>query len=258
MQYTERKIGDLTCTIADADSTSARPKALFIVCHGFGAPGTDLVPLAEEIYHANPAGTAGTRFVFPMAPIRLEEFGDYDARAWWPIDMMRLQIMIQTGQIRDLRRDRPPLLEKRVEQLSQLIRELQSETGLGSNTTILGGFSQGAMLTTETALRFEPPVAGLVVWSGTLLSEDTWREAARHRRELHVVQTHGTLDPILPFAAAGWLRDLFVEAGIDIRFSSFPGPHTISVEGINMAAELLEKVISGNGMASPIPDPRHE
>jgi phospholipase/carboxylesterase len=258
MQYTERTIGELNCTIADTEASANRPQALFIVCHGFGAPGTDLVPLAEEICEANPAGTNGVRFVFPMAPLRLEEFGDYDARAWWPIDMMRLQIMIQTGQIRDLRSDRPPLLENRVEQLSRLIRELQSETGLGSDRTVLGGFSQGAMLTTETALRFEPPVAGLVVWSGTLLSEDIWREAVKRRRELRVVQTHGTLDPILPFAAATWLRDMFVDAGIDLRFASFPGPHTIAGEGIRLTADLLARVIAESGAAIHIQDLKNE
>src|SRR2546430_11886557 len=47
-----------------------------IVLHGWGAPGDDLVPIAEVLKRP------GARFFVPAAP--LPEMGD--GRAWWPID----------------------------------------------------------------------------------------------------------------------------------------------------------------------------
>ena len=55
-----------------------------ILLHGFGAPGNDLVPLAEFLNVPT-----GTRFLFPEGPLTLS-FGPRDARAWWLIDMARM------------------------------------------------------------------------------------------------------------------------------------------------------------------------
>ena len=52
---------------------------IVVLVHGFGAPGDDLVPLADEI-----SAPAGTRFVFPAAPLSLGP----DSRAWWMIFWM--------------------------------------------------------------------------------------------------------------------------------------------------------------------------
>ena len=85
---------------------------------------------------------------------------------------------------------------------------------------------------------------GLIIWSGTLLNEKVWKEKTADRSANHrfpVVQTHGKLDPILPFVAAEWLRDLLMGAGFKLNFQSFNGPHTIPPVGIELAAELIVK-----------------
>lgn len=242
MKSTERRIAELDCTVVDTPGCEDEIRAIVVICHGFAASGRDLVPVAPELYRADPAGLAGVRFVFPMAPIEMDEFGDYDARAWWPIDMLRLQQMMESGEIRDLRNDRPNLLEQRYDELVEMIGEVQSEAGLNNSKTIVGGFSQGAMLATEVALRSEPQVAGLIVWSGSLLSEDSWRKHAAQRKDLRVVQTHGRIDPILPYIGAEWLKELLTESGQEVTFASFNGPHTIPPAGITMATELIASV----------------
>ena len=59
-----------------------------VLLHGFGAPGDDLASLWRVL-----RAPTGTRFVFPEAPLSLEAMGMPGARAWWMIDMMRLQRM---------------------------------------------------------------------------------------------------------------------------------------------------------------------
>ena len=57
-----------------------------LLCHGYGAPGDDLVPLGRVI----DAGS-GVRWFFPEAPLEVD-LGFGRPRAWWPIDMMRMQV----------------------------------------------------------------------------------------------------------------------------------------------------------------------
>lgn len=236
----KRTISGLDCTLVDAPQTGSRPGCVVVLCHGFGAPGTDLVPLAEELIRAGQL--TGTRFVFPQAPIQLDSDGYYDSRAWWPIDMMRLQEMMAAGELRDLRNERPELLDQRFQEINDMLQAIREETGVDNGQIVIGGFSQGAMLATETALRIRPPLGGLIAWSGSLLSQSSWTAQASEHPGIPVVQTHGRLDPILPLAGAVYLRQMLESAGWPVRFAEFNGPHTIPMPGIEMAAELIADV----------------
>jgi phospholipase/carboxylesterase len=102
------------------------------------------------------------------------------------------------------------------------------ELGASGERMVLGGFSQGAMLALDVALRSDRPLAGLVLMSGTLLSKNEWSTLMPARRGLPVLQSHGRQDPLLPFSIAEELRDLMVKAELDVRFVPFNGEHGIS------------------------------
>ncbi len=78
---------------------------------------------------------------------------------------------------------------------------------LAPSKLVIGGFSQGAMLATDVALRSDIPLAGLCLFSGTLIAEQEWVVSAPNRRGLRVSLSHGQSDAILPFTAAERLRD---------------------------------------------------
>jgi len=103
----------------------------------------------------------------------------------------------------------------------------------------LGGFSQGAMIATDVALRLEEPPQGLAILSGTLLLEDTWRAKAKARAGLRVFQAHGRGDPVLSFQAAEALRDLWLDAQAAHEFLPFDGGHTITGEALTRLARFL-------------------
>src|SRR5690606_6201984 len=113
------------------------------------------------------------------------------------------------------------------EQLLALLDDLERRLGVTPEQTILGGFSQGAMLSCDVALRAERPLAGVVLLSGTFLCEDDWRPLMPARRGLRVFQSHGVLDPLLPFDLAERLRDALVEAGAELDWVAFRGGHEI-------------------------------
>src|SRR5437763_8486057 len=93
------------------------------------------------------------------------------------------------------------------------VDEVLTQTGLPCSKLLLGGFSQGAMVTTDVALRLPERPAALAILSGTLLTEDVWRAKAKARAGLPIFQSHGRMDPILRFDAAERLRDLLTETG---------------------------------------------
>src|SRR5688500_7344014 len=68
-----------------------------LLCHGFGAPGDDLVPLARVVDVGREV-----RWFFPEAPHELDLGYGMTGRAWWNIDMVRLQEMLMRGQGRQL------------------------------------------------------------------------------------------------------------------------------------------------------------
>jgi len=242
MQKIEQ-LGGLNCRIVQQIDDGQKPELVVILCHGFGAPGTDLVPIAGELMQRQPQLMESAQFIFPEAPLSLEEFGFYGGRAWWPLDVAKLNAAIENGEFRDQRKYDPPELSNARKLLTALVDEVRGRTGVPASRIVLGGFSQGSMLATDVALRMDEAPGALCVWSGTLLCEEQWRELASKRGPLKVLQSHGTVDPILPFEAAVWLRDLFTESGFDVDFIEFPNVHTIPGEGVDRFSEILVSLL---------------
>lgn len=240
MHRETKVIGGLTCRIITPDDGQP-PSGIVILCHGFGAPGDDLVGLADALIQMNPALGKRIQFVFPEAPLTIPEVPG--GRAWWPIDMMEMQMAIMQGTFREMRKSVPEQMPAARDKLNSVIDQLSEETGLPVSRIVLGGFSQGSMLATDVTLRMPDSPAALIIFSGTLLAESEWRKLAPNRSGLRVLQSHGTVDPILPFEAANWVRDLFTESGLNVEFIPFQGIHTIPLEALQSAAQLIDEVI---------------
>lgn len=197
---------------------------VILLCHGFGAPGDDLVPLAS----ATDAGR-GTRWLFPEAPLEAD-IGFPGARAWWPVDMLRLQLELSRGgRMWDEAATPEGMLEARG-QLIEALRALIRDHGVDPGRAILGGFSQGAMIATDVVLTAELGFRNLVILSGSRVRSDAWAEGLARvglARELHVLQSHGLYDPILPFGVAEALHRTLTEAGASTSFIQFHGAHEI-------------------------------
>ncbi len=230
------KAGDLNVVgVGGTDREGGGDGPAIILCHGFGASGDDLVSLARVVDVGRE-----TRWFFPEAPLDLSAMFGGDARAWWPIDVEALVMRQQRGELRELAKETPERLGKARAELLSTLDALEASHGVRRDRTILGGFSQGAMLTTEVALHaFDRPFAGLAILSGTLLSEERWIEAAKRTGPaLHALVTHGKRDPILPFAGAEALRDMLTTAGATVDFVAHNGQHEIPESALLGLAKL--------------------
>ena len=218
-----QKLGPLDARIvggSDRDGGGEGP--VVVLLHGYGAPGDDLVP-----FHRVLDVPREVRFVFPHAPLSLGGglFGMMDARAWWPSDMAALEAALAEGRSRDLRSDVPAGLPEARAALTACLDAIQAE--LAPSALILGGFSQGAMLAMDFALHDPRPLAALTLLSGTFLSESAWRPRMAARAGQRALLSHGSHDPLLPFAATAELKDALVEAKWNVDFVPFRGQHEI-------------------------------
>lgn len=205
-----------------------------VLLHGFGAPGDDLVPLADELDLPN------VRFVFPAAPLELG--GLYgDSRAWWLLDLEKLERELAAGTPRDRRTEIPEGLPQVRDQVCRLLDQLCARFSIPAEQLVLGGFSQGAMLSLDVALHREPTPAGLLLMSGTLLAESEWEPRMASLAKLPIVLSHGRTDGILPFSIAELLRDKLREAGAVVEWVPFLGGHEIPRAVLAAAKQLLTR-----------------
>lgn len=211
-----------------------RATTTVVLLHGFGAPTTDLIPLAREV-----EAPAEVRFLFPGGPLRLDPYGD--AAAWWLIDMERLQRMIAGGAARSIDEIPDGLVEARA-LLDDLLDKLAAES---PQRLILGGFSQGAMLALDVALHRAAPVAGLALMSGTHLNAKAWGERLERVKGVPVFMSHGRGDPLLPFAISRGLRDTLAAAGADVDWVEFGGGHEIPRPALAGLSRLIKRVAAG-------------
>jgi len=243
----EEQLGDLTAVIVEtttgapnaarppcAAASPPRPALTVVLCHGFGAPATDLVDLAFSL-----DAPAQTRFVFPAAPLPVPMLGP-DARAWWPVDLAHLDAAVASGHLDELCASDPPGLADARAALARALEALRERYRIGDGSLVVGGFSQGAILSADVAFRAALPLGGLVILSGMLFAREAWRAGMRLRRGLRVVQAHGTADPILPYQGAERLRDELRSAGLDLTWVTFPGGHGIGPGALEAVAGLLQ------------------
>lgn len=245
MTTTRRKLGPLNTLAIDALGPGAQPSLAVILCHGVNAPSDDLAGLGAEALEIEPQLARMTRFYFPAGLLDSADFGMPGGRAWWEIDWAILQQMMLSGDYAPMRRSRPKGLVEARQALWAMLEAVCAETGLAVSEIVLGGFSQGAMLCTDLALRLPENPAALCLFSATMINEAEWQQLAPARKGLRVLQSHGRQDPLLPFSHAEVLRDMFKGAGADVEFVPFAGQHGIGLEALQRFVALLKSVAAG-------------
>jgi len=231
------KLGDLEARIAGgSDREGGGDGPVVVLLHGFGAPGDDLVPLWRTL-----AAPLGTRFVFPAAPVDLGR-AYMGGRAWWRIDLEERMRRQALGEARDLT-EVPEGLDAARGQLDTLLDEATRALGPPPGKIVLGGFSQGAMLALDAALRSARPLAGLVLLSGTHIAANEWAARFDARRGLPVFMSHGRADELLPFALSERLKDTLTAHGFPVEWVPFRGGHGIPPDVAAGVGAFLQRVL---------------
>lgn len=203
------------------------PSVGVIFFHGYGANMHDLFPL-WEIWHADKFN-----WYFPNGVHSLN-MGYYEGRAWFSIDIAKLEEAIRTGRHREMKTTVPPELDETLKTLEGLVMELSKK----HKTIILGGFSQGAMCASHLAMNPNLKIDGLVLLSGSLLAEEKMPKVAR---AVPFYQSHGTQDPILSVDGARDLEQKLQSLNFQGKLQTFSGGHEIPPTVINGVRTFLHQ-----------------
>ena len=229
------RIADLDATLTGgSDREGGGDGPVLVLLHGFGAPGDDLVPLWRVLDIPREV-----RCVFPQAPTAPPELASYGGRAWWHIDVAGHQAAVARGERPDRRQEHPEGLDLARSQLNGFLDGLEQQLGVNGSQIVLGGFSQGAMVCCDLALRSERALGGLALLSTTLLCRDEWVPLMPARASLPMMQAHGRNDPLLPFSAAVELRDLLRAAGCNVDWVEFNGVHEVPSSAVDALGKLV-------------------
>ena len=202
-----------------------------VLLHGWGATGDDLVSLADVL------GAPGMRFYFPEAPLAERGGG----RAWWHLDEYRAALNFEEEPPPG-RPPHPPVLAARqaVQALLRQIKERQRP-----DRVVLGGFSQGAMLSLDVALTASPAVDAVVALSGLLLPDSLAALRSAETPRFPVFLSHGQHDAVLPFGAGQRAHTLLAGQGHQVTWQPFPGEHEIPPPVLRGAAAFLSRFAPG-------------
>ena len=109
--------------------------------------------------------------------------------------------------------------------------DAQRTNGFATEQTILFGFSQGALMTVDVGFRYPHLFAGLIGISGYVFEpEKLLEELAPVGKQQHLLFTHGTQDPLIPFAQVREQINFLKAAGLHIEWHQFIKAHTIAGE----------------------------
>jgi phospholipase/carboxylesterase len=201
---------------------AAEPERLLVLFHGRGADEHDLLPLADVL---DPERRL--LVVTPRGPLLLPPGGAH----WYAI--------------RELGYPDPQTFLHSYELASRWLDELQEETGIPPGRTVLGGFSQGGVMTYSLGLgKGRPRPAALLAFSGFVPTVPGF-ELDLEDGLPPVAIGHGTYDEIIGVEWGRKAKETLEDAGAPVIYRESPMGHSIDPR---YAAELASWIREALGV----------
>lgn len=203
-----------TSPVYTAGAKLEEAKAAMILVHGRGASAQDILSLST------PLNFPGVAYFAPQA----EDF------IWYP---NRLIAPVESNE---------PYLSAAIAKIDGLVKHIEA-SGIPVEKIFIGGFSQGASLSSEYVIRNPRPYGGLLIFSGGYIWQSgKTREAAGNVGGMPVFNGCSNVDPFIPLERVKETTSLLTSMGAEVTERVYPNmDHTIIDEEIELAKALIEK-----------------
>jgi phospholipase/carboxylesterase len=122
---------------------------------------------------------------------------------------------------------------------------LLAEHGLSHDQTVLGGFSQGGVMSYALGLGAgRPAPAGVIALSSFMPKVEGFELDLADRTGFRVAIGHGELDPVIGVEFGREARERLEEAGADVTYHESPITHTIDPRFLAGLPEWVEATLS--------------
>ena len=120
---------------------------------------------------------------------------------------------------------------ERSRKLLVVLLDAQVAKGFSPGEIVLGGFSQGCLMSIDVGLRYPHRLAGIVGISGYVCNPAKLiEELSPVAKQQRLLITHGFMDPIIPFVQVRAQVQMLQKAGLNIEWREFIKAHTIAGE----------------------------
>ena len=212
-------IDDLPHRVREA---RGEPEGALVLLHGRATREDDLFPLLDE--RDPDRRLVG---VTPRGPLSLPPGGAH----WYVVRRVGFPDPSSFG----------PTMEK----LTSWFDSLPDALGVPLERTVLGGFSQGAVMSYALGLgKGRPRPAGVVALSGFIPTVEGW-ELDEELDGYPVAVGHGTFDPILEVALGREAKERLERAGADVTWRESPVQHTLDPEFLPELREFVARMTGG-------------
>jgi len=195
---------------------------LLILHHGRGSDARDLQGLADVLDR-----TRRMHVVTPQAPLTLPGWGGYH---WYVVPEVGFP-------------DRDTF-EHSFKLLAELHDEVWERTGIPPERTVLGGFSQGTVMSYAMGLSGERPrPAGILAFSGFVPTVAGWEPDLESREGMPVFIAHGRADNVISIDFAHRARTNLEAAGLAVHYEENAAGHTIDPTALGAAIGWLARTI---------------
>jgi phospholipase/carboxylesterase len=193
-----------------------------VLLHGRGTSEHDLFPLLDEL---DPERRLVG--VTPRGPLQLPPGG-----AHWYI-------------VRRVGFPDPQTFEPTMEKLTGWFDSLPDALGVPVEKTVLGGFSQGAVMSYALGLgKGRPKPAGIVALSGFIPTVEGWA-LDEDLDGYPAALGHGTFDPIIEVGFGREAKERLELAGADVMWRESPMQHTIDPDYLPDLRDFVKRVSGG-------------
>jgi phospholipase/carboxylesterase len=183
----------------------AEPEGVLVLLHGRGTNEHDLFALLDLLDPE--ARLVG---ITPRAPLSLPPGGAH----WY--------------MVREVGFPDPDTFFPTYEALAAWIDALPETLGAPAGRIVLGGFSQGAVMSYAVGLGAgRPSPVALIALSGFLPVVEGFELDLESRAGLPVAIGHGVFDPIIPVQFGREARDRLAQAGLAVAYRESPMDHSV-------------------------------
>ena len=195
---------------------TGEPQGALVLMHGRGTSEHDLYPLLDEL---DPEGRL--LGVCPRAPLALPPNGNH----WYVVRRVGFP-------------DEATFLPT-FARLDAWLRALAEETGIPAERTILGGFSQGAVMAWSMGLGPDRPrPAGVLALSGFMPRVEGFPLSTDALAGLPVAIAHGTYDPVISIDFGREAKSRAEAAGAEVTYMETPVPHGVDPRWLEAARKI--------------------
>ena len=199
---------------------SGRPATqAVILLHGYGADGSDLISLGQHWGQLLP----DAMFIAPNAPDPCA--GSPFGFQWFPLNVDRI-----TSRFVGAQQTAPTIKE--------FLSDLWEQTGILPRQTILGGFSQGAMMALHVGTSLDQELGGIVACSGAFTPAEGFADGRFAKPP--VVLIHGERDTVVPPELSRQAATELQAAGLEVSLHISPNTaHGIAPDGLDFVTSFL-------------------